>query len=79
MEYSPAAKINKSPKEKLALINAPVPSYNKDAVDKEIKRSKDKIGSSESKAIHSLLQGRYAKGGKISTAQNRNSKCKDCW
>ena len=80
MEYSLAAKINKSPKEKQALIDAPVPSYNKDAVDKEIKRSK--AAPSESKAIHSLLKGRYADGGKISLKDcktntcEKNSKCK---
>jgi hypothetical protein len=79
MEYSPWAKINKSPKEKQALIDAPVPSYNKEAVDKEIKRSSEKIGSSEAKAIHGLLKGRHAKGGKISTAEHGNPKCKNCW
>jgi len=52
------------------------PSYNKEAVDKEIKRSKQKIGSSEAKAIHGLLKGRYAKGGKISTAEHKNPKHK---
>ena len=83
MEYSPWAKINKSPKEKQALVDAPVPSYNKEAVDKEIKRSKQKIGSSEAKAIHGLLKGRYASGGKIdlkdcvvNTAEHHNSKHK---
>lgn len=79
MEYSPWSKINKSPKEKQALIDAPAPSYNKEAVDKEIKRSKQKIGSSESKAIHSLLKGRYAKGGNVSTAEQKNAKHKNCW
>ena len=83
MEYSPWAKINKSPKEKQALIDAPVPSYNKEAVDKEIKRSKQKIGSSEAKAIHGLLKGRHASGGKIdledcvvNTAEHHNPKHK---
>ena len=79
MEYSPYAKINKSLKEKKALIEAPVPSYNKDAVEKEISRSKPKISSSESKSIHALLKGRYAKGGKINTAEHENPKCKNCW
>ena len=85
MEYSPWAKINKSPKEKQALVDAPVPSYNKEAVDKEIKRSKQKIGSSESKAIHSLLKGRYAKGGSTKcktcdmSTHDSNPKHKDCW
>lgn len=55
------------------------PSYNKESVNKEIKRSKSKIGSSESKAIHSLLKGRHAKGGKISTAEQKNPKHKNCW
>lgn len=52
--------------------NAPVynkkPAYNKAAVDKSIEsstRSGKKIGSSEGKAIHSLLKGRYAYGGPI--------------
>jgi len=83
MEYSPWAKINKSPKEKQALIDAPVPSYNKESVDKEIKRSKEKIGSSEAKAIHGLLKGRHAHGGKIdlkdcvvNTAEHKNPKHK---
>ena len=82
MEYSLAAKINKSPKEKRALIDAPVPSYNKESVDKEIKRSK--VLPSESKAIHALLKGRYASGGeinlkncKINTAENCNPKHKN--
>jgi hypothetical protein len=85
MEYSPWAKINKSPKEKQALVDAPVPSYNKEAVDKEIKRSKQKIGSSESKAIHSLLKGRHAQGGHINldhckvSTHDKNSKHKKCW
>ena len=52
------------------------PVYNKKAVDKEIKRSKQNIGSSEAKAIHGLLKGRYAKGGKISTAEHKNPKHK---
>jgi len=73
MEYSLAAKINKSPKEKQALINAPVPSYNKDAVDKEIKRSK--VGPSESKAIHALLKGRYARGGEINLKDCKTNTC----
>ena len=79
---SDAPVYNKSPKEKQALIDAPVPSYNKDSVDKEIKRSKQKIGSSESKAIHGLLKGRYANGGeinlkncKVNTCES-NPKCK---
>lgn len=76
---SDAPVYNKSPKEKQALIDAPAPSYNKEAVDKEIKRSKQKIGSSESKAIHSLLKGRYAKGGNVSTAEQKNAKHKNCW
>jgi hypothetical protein len=91
MEYSPWAKINKSPKEKQALIDAPPPklsdedrklfksSYNKESVDKEINRSKQKIGSSEAKAIHGLLKGRHAKGGSISTAEHSNPKHKHCW
>jgi hypothetical protein len=64
MEYSPAAKINKSLKDKKKLIEES-PSYNENAVDKEIGRSKQKISPSESKSIHALLKGRYAKGGKI--------------
>ena len=82
---NPWAKINKSPKEKKALVEAPVPSYNKESVDKEIKRSKQKIGSSESKLIHSLLKGRHAKGGHISLDRCKVSTCgkksknKDCW
>jgi hypothetical protein len=82
MEYSLASKINKSPKEKRALIDAPVPSYNKESVDKEIKRSK--VQPSESKAIHALLKGRYASGGginlkdcKINTAEHCNPKHKN--
>jgi hypothetical protein len=85
MEYSPWAKINKSPKEKQALVDAPAPSYNKEAVDKEIKKSKEKVGSSESKAIHALLKGRHAHGGhidldhcKVST-HDKNPKHKHCW
>jgi hypothetical protein len=49
------------------------PAYNKDSVNKSIEsstRSGKKIGSSEGKAIHSLLKGRYAYGGPI--------KLKDC-
>jgi len=49
------------------------PAYNKDSVNKAIEsstRSGKKIGSSEGKAIHSLLKGRYAYGGPI--------KLKDC-
>jgi hypothetical protein len=83
MEYNPWAKINKSPKEKQALVDAPVPSYNKEAVDKEIKRSRQKIGGSEAKKIHALLSGRHAEGGKIdlkhcvvNTAEKRNPKHK---
>lgn len=53
------------------------PVYNKKAVDKEINRSKQKIGSSEAKAIHSLLKGRHAKGGKINTAEHKNPKHKE--
>ena len=79
MEYSPWSKINKSPKEKQALIDAPIHTYNKQSVDKEISRSKPKIGASESKAIHALLKGRHAKGGKISTAEHGNPKHKHCW
>jgi hypothetical protein len=55
------------------------PSYNKEAVDKAINRSRAKIGASEAKAIHALLKGRHAKGGKISTAEHKNPKHKDCW
>jgi len=76
MEYSPWAKINMSPKEKQKLIDAPVPSYNKEAVGKEINRSKPKVGASEAKVIHALLKGRHAKGGKISTAEHKNPKHK---
>jgi hypothetical protein len=35
------------------------PKYNKDAVDKAIASSKQKIGSAEAKAIHRLLKGRH--------------------
>jgi hypothetical protein len=83
MEYSLAAKINKSPKEKQALIDAPPPSYSKEAVDKQINRSREKISAREAKAIHSLLKGRYAKGGQINlkdcvvnTAEQKNPKHK---
>ena len=88
MEYSPWAKINKSPKEKQALIDAPPPklsdkdrslfksSYNKESVDKEIKRSK--VGPSESKAIHSLLQGRHASGGKINLKDCKINTAEHC-
>lgn len=70
---NPAVKVNKTLKERRALVDAPVPSYNKAAVNKSIAsstRSGKKIGSSEGKAIHSLLKGRYAYGGPI--------KLKDC-
>jgi len=80
MEYIPWAKINMSRKERQKLIDAPVPSYNKESVDKAIQSSNQfgkKIGSKESKAIHALLKGRYAKGGKINTAEHKNSKCRD--
>jgi hypothetical protein len=61
------------------------PSYNKEAVNKEIKRSKQKIGSSEAKAIHGLLKGRHAKGGHINlkdcevSTHEKNPKHKHCW
>lgn len=35
--------------------------YNKDAVDKAIETSKEKIGGAEGKAIHRLLKGRHGK------------------
>jgi len=85
MEYSLAAKINKSPKEKQQLIDAPPPSYSKEAVDKQINRSREKISGREAKAIHSLLKGRHAKGGQINlndckvSTQDKNSKHKKCW
>jgi len=38
--------------------------YNKDAVDKAIASSKEKVGGAEAKAIHRLLKGRHGKGSK---------------
>lgn len=40
------------------------PEYNKDAVDKAIASSKEKVGGAEAKAIHRLLKGRHGKGSK---------------
>lgn len=65
---NPAVKVNKTLKERQALVDAPVPSYSKTAVDKAIgssNRSGRKIGSSEAKKIHRLLSGGYAYGGPI--------------
>jgi hypothetical protein len=67
-EFSPWAKLNMSPKERNNLVNAPVPSYSEQAVNKSIassNRSGRKIGGKEAKAIHGLLKGRYAEGGKV--------------
>lgn len=62
-------KINPTPKEKYMRVNEPVnPNYSETAVDKAIassNRSGRKIGGKEAKAIHSLLKGRYAGGGKV--------------
>ena len=61
-EFSPWAKLNKSPKERHNLVNAPVSSYSEEAVNKSIassNRSGRKISGKEAKAIHSLLKGRH--------------------
>lgn len=62
-------KINPTPKEKYMRVNEPVnPNYSETAVDKAIassNRSGRKISGKEAKAIHSLLKGRYAGGGKV--------------
>ncbi len=42
------------------------PEYNKDAVDKAIASSKEKVGGAEAKAIHRLLKGRHNKAPKKS-------------
>jgi hypothetical protein len=64
---------DKTLKARRVMADSPMPAYNKAAVNKSIEsstRSGKKIGSSEGKAIHSLLKGRYAYGGPI--------KLKDC-
>jgi len=81
--YSPWGKANKELLESLTPESYPNPKYNKEAVDKEISRSRQKIGGSEAKKIHALLSGRHAEGGKIdlkhcvvNTAEKRNPKHK---
>ena len=56
-------------KDKYMRVNEPMnPNYSETAVNKAIassNRSGRKIGGKEAKAIHSLLKGRYADGGKV--------------
>jgi hypothetical protein len=56
-------------KDKYMRVNEPVnPNYSETAVNKAIassNRSGRKIGGKEAKAIHALLKGRYADGGKV--------------
>jgi len=37
--------------------------YNKEAVDKAIRSSRQRIGGKEAKLIHALLKGRSKEGG----------------